>query len=128
MKELSGYARVCYDMGCITPYAEFTAEGELDRNNNEQEYSWKLGVYKSWDKTKLNAGVRYTFNETEDDDEGDSHNERVDLELGVDYLVNDTFSVGAYATYYLGGNPDEDVNRRDVEYDRTIGLNAKVLF
>ena len=133
MKELIGYARVGYDMGCITPYAEFTAEGELDRNNNEQEYSWKLGVHKAWSKASLDAGVRYTFNETEDDEDGvdyngNGHNERVDLELGVNYLVNDTFSVGAYATYYLGGNMDEYINRKDVEYDRTIGLNAKVLF
>jgi predicted porin len=128
LKLLEGYVRVGYDMGCITPYAEFTAEGELDRDNNEQEYSWKLGVHKAWSKASVDAGVRYTFDETEDEDGYDGHNERVDLELGVNYLVNDTFSVGAYAAYYLGGNPDEDVNHRDVEYDRTIGLNAKVLF
>ena len=133
LKALDGYVRVGYDMGCITPYTEFTAEGELDRDNNEQEYSWKLGVLKAWDKARLNAGVRYTFNETEDNEEGvdyngNGHNERVDLELAVDYLVTDTFSVGAYAEYYLGGDADEEINRKDVEYDRTIGLNAKVLF
>lgn len=127
-KELSGYVRVGYDMGCMTPYTEFTALGELDRDNNEQEYSWKLGVLKAWDKARLNAGVRYTFDETEDSDGGNGHNERVDLELAVDYLVTDTFSVGAYAEYYLGGDAMEEINRKDVEYDRTIGLNAKVLF
>ncbi len=127
-KELEGYVRVGYDMGCVTPYTEFTALGELDRDANEQEYSWKLGVLKAWDKTRLNAGVRYTFDETEDSDGGNGHNERVDLELAVDYLVTDNFSVGAYADYYLGGDDDEDISRKDIEYDRTIGLNAKVLF
>ena len=127
-KELEGYVRVGYDMGCITPYTEFTAEGELDRDANEQEYSWKLGFYKAWDKVTADAGVRYTFDETEDSDGGNGNNERVDLEFAVNYLVNDNFSVGAYAEYYLGGDADEDFNRKDVEYDRTIGLNAKVLF
>lgn len=132
-KALEGYARVGYDMGCMTPYTEFTALGQLDRDNNEQEYSWKLGVLKAWDKARLNAGVRYTFNESEDDKygvdyKGNGHNERVDLELAVDYLVNDNFSIGAYAEYYLGGDAMEEIERKDIEYDRTIGLNAKVLF
>ena len=127
-KELSGYVRLGYDMGCMTPYTEFTALGDLDRDNNEQEYSWKLGVHKAWSKASVDAGVRYTFDETEDDYEGNGHNERFDLELGVNYLVNDTFSVGAYVDYYLGGDYMEDIERKDIEYDRTIGLNAKVLF
>ena len=126
VKSLEGYARVGYDMGCMTPYTEITAKGELDRDANEQEYSWKLGVYKKWNKVAADAGVRYTFDETED--EGNGHNERVDLELAVNYLVNDNFSVGAYAEYYLGGNYEEEISRKDIEYDRTIGLNAKVLF
>lgn len=128
LKALDGYVRVGYDMGCITPYTEFTAWGELDRDANEQKYSWKLGVLKAWNDARFNAGVRYTFDETEDSDGGNGNNERVDLELSVDYLLTDTFSVGAYANYYLGGDADEDFNRKDVEYDRTIGLNAKVLF
>ena len=127
-KELSGYVRLGYDMGCMTPYTEFTALGDLDRDNNEQEYSWKLGVHKAWSKASVDAGVRYTFDETEDKDGGNGHNERFDLELGVNYLVNDTFSVGAYVDYYLGGDYMEDIERKDIEYDRTIGLNAKVLF
>ena len=128
MKELSGYIRIGYDMGCITPYTEFTALGELDRDANEQEYSWKLGVLKAWNDTRFNAGVRYTFDETEDSDGGNGHNERVDLEIGVDYLVTDNFSIGAYAEYYLGGDAREEVEPKDIEYDRTIGLNAKVAF
>ncbi|MBE6468357.1 MAG: hypothetical protein E7004_07210 [Alphaproteobacteria bacterium] len=130
LKALDGYVRVGYDMGCITPYTELTAWGELDRDANEQEYSWKLGVHKKWNKVAADAGVRYTFNETEDEgvDAGNGHNERVDLELAVDYLVNDNFSVGAYAKYYLGGDYKEEIDRKDIEYDRTIGLNAKVLF
>ena len=127
-KELEGYVRVGYDMGCITPYTEFTAWGELDRDANEQEYSLKLGLYKAWDKVTADAGVRYAFDETEDDDGSNGHNERVDLELGVNYLVNDNFSVGAYAEYYLGGDVEENISRKDIEYDRTIGLNAKVAF
>lgn len=127
-KELSGYVRVGYDMGCMTPYTEFTALGELDRDNNEQEYSWKLGLHKAWSKATADAGVRYTFDETEDSDGGNGHNERVDLELVVNYLVNDNFSIGAYAEYYLGGDAREEVDPKDIEYDRTIGLNAKVLF
>lgn len=133
MKELSGYVRVGYDMGCMTPYTEFTALGELDRNANEQEYSWKLGLHKAWSKATADAGVRYTFNESEDNEygvdyNGNGHNERVDLELAVNYLVNDNFSIGAYAEYYLGGDAREEVDPKDIEYDRTIGLNAKVLF
>lgn len=130
LKALDGYVRVGYDMGCITPYTEFTAWGELDRDANEQEYSWKLGVHKKWNKVAADAGVRYTFNETEDKGgtAQNGHNERVDLELAVDYLVNDNFSIGAYAEYYLGGDYKEEIDRKDIEYDRTIGLNAKVLF
>lgn len=129
-KALEGYVRIGYDMGCITPYTEFKAWGELDRDANEQEYSWKLGVHKKWNKVAADAGVRYTFNETEDEgvDAGNGHNERVDLEFAVNYLVNDNFSVGAYAEYYLGGDYKEEIDRKDIEYDRTIGLNAKVLF
>ena len=129
-KELAGYVRVGYEMCCITPYTEFTAVGELDRDNNEQVYSWKLGAYKKWDKLNLDAGVRYTFDETEDTFEpyGDGKNERFDLELAVNYLVTDNFSVGAYASYYLGGDAMDEIDRKDIEYDRTIGLNAKVLF
>ena len=117
-------------MGCITPYTELTAWGELDRDANEQEYSWKLGVHKKWNKVAADAGVRYTFNEQEDKGgtAQNGHNERVDLELAVDYLVNDNFSIGAYAEYYLGGDYKEEISRKDIEYDRTIGLNAKVLF
>ena len=129
MKSLEGYVRVGYDMGCMTPYTEFTAEGELDRDANEQEYSWKLGLYKAWDKVTADAGIRYSFDETEDlDGNGNGKNERFDLELAVNYLVNDNFSVGAYAEYYLGGDARDDVSRKDIEYDRTIGLNAKVAF
>ena len=130
LKALEGYVRIGYDMGCITPYTELTAWGELDRDANEQEYSWKLGVHKKWNKVAADAGVRYTFNEQEDKGgtAQNGHNERVDLELAVDYLVNDNFSIGAYAEYYLGGDYKEEISRKDIEYDRTIGLNAKVLF
>ena len=116
-KEIGAYVQVGYDMGCFTPYTYFSGFSDIDRHDRETSYSWFIGAHKMFDKVALDGGFRYDFGH-------DSDNEEYwFVEASADYYVKDNFTVGIYGDYYLGGT-----DHADVEYDYTIGLNAKVLF
>ena len=121
-KTLGGYVMVGYDAGCLTPYTKFAVEGDVDTDNNEQEYAWTLGVHKKWEKVSADVSATYYFDETEED-AGNGHNEAWYLNAEANYFVTDNFAVGAYGSYYLGGE-----GHKDVDYDYTVGLSARVLF
>ena len=121
-KTLGGYVMVGYDAGCLTPYTKFAVEGDVDTDNNEQEYAWTLGVHKKWEKVSADVSATYYFDETEED-EGNGHNESWYLNAEANYFVTDNFAVGAYGSYYVGGD-----EREDVDYDYVAGLSARVLF
>jgi len=121
-KALDAYAMVGYDAGCLTPYTKFAVEGDIDRDNNEQEYAWSLGVHKKWEKVSADLSTTYYFGD-EDEGEGDGHNEEWYVNAEANYFVKDNFTLGAYGSYYIGGD-----EREDVEYDYVAGLSAKVLF
>lgn len=123
-KELGGYVQVGYDMGCFTPYTYFSIDSNIDKSNREQNYTWFIGAHKMFDKVALDAGFRYAFGDEDmGNGQGDAHEEAWFVEASADYYVKDNFTLGLYGDYYLGGTGHEDV-----EYDYTIGLNAKVLF
>lgn len=128
-KALEGTIKVGYETDCgMTPYTSFKVLGDIDSNNNEQAYSWFVGAHKVWDKTAVDAGVRYDFGNADDDDRGDSKNEAFYLQGSVDYYVTDNVTLGAYGEYFLGGDFDSYTHYKDVDYNYTVGLAAKVLF
>ncbi len=123
-KELHGYAMVGYDAGCITPYTKLAVDGEIDTNDNEQLYTWTLGVHKKWEKVSADASVNYYFGEFEEENgDGKDKIDQFYLNAEANYFVTDNFAVGAYGSYYLGGE-----GHKDVDYDYTVGLSARVLF
>lgn len=122
LKELNAGVKVGYEAGCgFTPYATFDVTGNIDAADRYLAYSAFLGAHKQVDKVAVDAGVRYDF--TTDHGYYEDANDAWKLEADVDYYVRDNVTVGAYGTYYLGG---EDHNY--VDYDYTLGLALKVAF
>ena len=127
-KSLNAEVKLGYALDCgLTPYTTFRIDGTIDRADRDQEYSWFLGAHKMLDKVSLDAGVRYDFDNT---------NEAWYLQAEANYFVKENVTVGVYGEYYLGGSPVDDyadvypgkLTRHDVNYDYTLGLNAKVAF
>ncbi len=126
-KALAAEVKVGYAFDCgLTPYTSLSVYGNIDNEDREQAYSWFLGAHKAWDKMSADVGVRYDWawvDATGETFDGDAHLEAWNLEAEANYFVSENFTVGAYAEYYLGGR-----ERKDIDYDYTFGLNAKVLF
>ena len=123
-KSMNAYAMVGYDAGCMTPYTKLAVDGDIDTNNNEQLYTWTLGVHKKWEKVSADVSVDYYFGEFEEENgDGKDKIDQFYLNAEANYFVTDNFAVGAYGSYYLGGE-----GRKDVDYDYTVGLSARVLF
>ena len=126
-KGVNAHVMLGYEMDCgFTPYTSFSVDADIDRDNNEQRYAWFVGAHKAWSKASVDGGFRYEFGKEEetkaDGTEGDVHNEDLYLQLSANYFVTDNFTVGLYGDYNL--LPED----KDVKYDYTVGLNAKVLF
>ena len=121
-KEINAHVMLGYAMDCgFTPYTSFSVNADIDRDNNEQRYTWFVGAHKKWEKVAVDGGFRYEFGD-EYDGNGDDHNEDLYVQLAADYFIKDNFTVGVYGDYNL--LPED----KDVKYDYTVGLNAKVLF
>ena len=121
-KGVNAHVMLGYAMDCgLTPYTSFSVDADIDRDNNEQRYTWFVGAHKKWEKVAVDGGFRYEFGD-EYDGEGDDHNEDLYVQLAADYFIKDNFTVGVYGDYNL--LPED----KDVKYDYTVGLNAKVLF
>ena len=118
-KGVNAHVMLGYAMDCgLTPYTSFSVDADIDRDNNEQRYSWFVGAHKKWEKVAVDGGFRYEFG----DDEDEGNEEDLYVQLAADYLIKDNFTVGVYGDYNL--LPED----KDVKYDYTVGLNAKVLF
>ena len=118
-KEVGGYVQVGYDMGCgLTPYTSLNLASPVDQSSRDLSYSWFFGAHKMFEKVSVDGGFRYDFGH-----DTDNEGEEWYVEASANYFVTDNFTVGVYGDYYLGGN-----DRKDQEYDYTVGLNAKVLF
>lgn len=127
-KSLTGAVKLGYAFDCgLTPYTSFGINGDIDRSVRKQEYSWFLGAHKAWEKASVDAGLNYVWGDEkifgEDDGEEGRNYNKLYLQVAGDYFVSDNVTVGAYGSWYVGGD-----ERKDVDYDYTIGLNAKVLF
>ena len=121
-KQINAHVMLGYAMDCgLTPYTSFSVNADIDEDNNEQRYSWFVGAHKKWEKVAVDGGFRYEFGD-EEEDFGDAHNEDLYVQLAADYFIKDNFTVGVYGDYNL--LPED----KDVKYDYTVGLNAKVLF
>jgi len=121
-KELGAGIKVGYEAGCgFTPYATFDVNGNIDDADRALDYSAFVGAHKQVDKVAVDGGVRYDF--TTDKGYYEGSNEEWRLEADVDYYVRDNVTVGAYGSYYLGGE-----GRHDVAHDYTLGLALKVAF
>lgn len=128
-KSLTGEIKLGYACDCgMVPYTSFSMNGDIDRTVREQEYTWFVGAHKAWDVASVDAGLKYVwgtekiFGEDEDYD-NDGKTESLYFHVAGNYFVNENVTVGAYGSLYVGGD-----ERKDVDYDYTIGLNAKVLF
>ena len=118
-KEVGGYVQLGYDMGYgLTPYTSLSLDSQIDQSSRDLSYSWFVVAHTMFDKVSVDGGFRYNFGH-----DTDNEGEEWYVEASANYFVTDNFTVGAYGNYYLGGN-----DRKDVEYDYTVGLNAKVLF
>ena len=121
-KGVNAHVMLGYAMDCgLTPYTSFSVDADIDRDNNEQRYTWFVGAHKKWEKVAVDGGFRYEFGD-EYDGNGDDRNEDLYVQLAADYFIKDNFTVGVYGDYNL--LPED----KDVKYDYTVGLNAKVLF
>ena len=123
-KQINAHVMLGYAMDCgLTPYTSFSVNADIDEDNNEQRYSWFVGAHKKWEKVAVDGGFRYEFGDEYDEyNNGDDHNEDLYVQLAADYFIKDNFTVGVYGDYNL--LPED----KDVKYDYTVGLNAKVLF
>lgn len=123
-KELYATVKLGYALDCgLTPYTTFTMSGDIDNQaymdeKRDQSYSWFLGAHKMLDKVSLDAGLRYDFESSRRE-----NNDEWNVEAEANYFVKDNMTVGVYGEYYIGGQ-----GRKDVEYDYTLGLNAKIAF
>lgn len=118
-KVINGEVKLGYALDCgLTPYTTFAVSDDVTHSAKDKEYSWFLGAHKMLDKVSLDAGVRYEF----DSDRPDTDDEWY-LQAEANYFVKENITVGVFGDYYLGGE-----NRKDTEYDYTVGLNAKVAF
>ncbi len=118
-KVINGEVKLGYALDCgLTPYTTFAVSDDVTHSAKDKEYSWFLGAHKMLDKVSLDAGVRYEF----DSDRPDTDDEWY-LQAEANYFVKENVTVGVFGDYYLGGE-----NRKDTEYDYTVGLNAKVAF
>lgn len=125
-KSVNGYVMVGYDAGCMTPYTKFAVNGEIDHDNNEQEYTWSLGVHKTWEKASADVSVSYVFGEFDYENDGVDGNNKVEefyLNGEANYFVKENVALGVYGSYYLGGD-----YHKDIDYGYEAGLSARVLF
>jgi hypothetical protein len=125
-KSIDAHVMVGYDAGCITPYTKFAVEGDIDTDSNEQEYTWSLGVHKTWEKASADVSVNYVFGEFDfDDDNVDGNNKIEEFYLNgeANFFVKENIALGIYGSYYLGGDYHKDI---DNGYE--AGLSARVLF
>ena len=123
-KSIDAYVMVGYDAGCMTPYTKFAVDGDIDTDNNEQEYTWSLGVHKTWEKASADVSVNYIFSEIEDEEiEGNNKVEEFYLNGEANYFVKENVALGVYGSYYLGGD-----YHKDIDYGYEAGLSARVLF
>ncbi len=125
-KALEGTVKLGYVLDCgLTPYTTFSVNDDVTHSAKDKSYSWFLGAHKMLDRVSLDGGFRYDFNSDEF--------EQWYVQAEANYFVKDNVTVGVFGDYYLGGSPMlkagvARVTRKDVEYDYTVGLNAKVAF
>ena len=125
-KALEGTVKLGYVLDCgLTPYTTFSVNDDVTHSAKDKTYSWFLGAHKMLDKVSLDGGFRYDF----DSDDFEAWY----VQAEANYFVKDNVTVGVFGDYYLGGSPMlkagvARVTRKDVEYDYTVGLNAKVAF
>ena len=118
-KALKFEAQVGYAMdNGLTPYAMFTADGDIDERDRDIYYTVFAGFHKTFDKAALDAGIRYEF----ETDDGANTNDWF-IQAEANYFVKDNVAVGVFGDYYLKGSYD-----KDVDYDYSAGVNLKVLF
>ena len=118
-KSLSAEVAAGYAFDCgLTPYTSFSIDGDIDRADRDQTYSWFIGAHKMFDKVSVDAGVRYDFGNEEGYKAEQWH-----AEAEANYFIKENLTVGIFGDYYLGGTW-----HHDVDYDYTAGINAKVLF
>ncbi|MBP3545517.1 MAG: hypothetical protein J6K16_00100 [Alphaproteobacteria bacterium] len=118
-KALKFEAQVGYAMdNGLTPYAMFTADGDIDESDRDIYYTVFAGFHKTFDKAALDAGIRYEF----ETDDGSNTNEWY-VQAEANYFVKDNVAVGVFGDYYLDGTSD-----KYIDYDYTAGVNLKVLF
>lgn len=121
-KNLEANFKLAYQLpnGAL-PYSSLTANSNIDDNDRTIEYSWFNGIHMMHNNMSADAGIRYDFNL-----DGTNTNQWY-LQGGVNYFVKENITVGVYADYYLGGT-STDANGSEIDYNYTVGLNAKVLF
>lgn len=117
-KELEANVKLGYDMqNGLLPYTSFTASSNIDEADRTLEYSWFGGVHYTQNKYSVDAGIRYDFSL----DQANQNTWWAEAE--ANYFVKENMTVGIFGDYYLGGTGSDDI-----DYNYTLGLNAKVLF
>lgn len=115
-KVINGEVKLGYVLDCgLTPYTTFSVSDDITHSAKDKDYAWFLGAHKMLDKVSLDGGFRYDF----DSDDFEAWY----VQAEANYFVKDNMTVGVFGDYYLGGT-----GHKDVEYDYTVGLNAKVAF
>ncbi len=117
-KELRGEIKAGYEIeDGLMPYGAFGMRGNIDDSDRELYYSALIGVHKLEYDWSFDAGLRYDF------DFSDNDNQDLYVQGAADYCLTDTMTFGAYADYRLVGS-----NNPKVSYAYTTEVRFRILF
>lgn len=117
-KELRGEVKLGYELeNGLLPYASFEVNGNIDDADRNLYYTTFAGVHKLENSFSFDAGLRYEF------ETSDNNDENWYMQGAADYFINDTMTVGGYVDYRFAGSTD-----LKIDYGYTTELRFKVLF
>lgn len=117
-KELRGNVKIGYELeNGLLPYASIDLAGNVDDSDRDLYYSAFAGVHKLENGFSFDAGMRYEF------ENSDNNDENWYMQGAADYFINDTMTLGAYADYRFAGSTSPKT-----DYGYTTELRFKVLF
>ena len=117
-KELRGEVKLGYELeNGLLPYASLGLNGNIDDADRNLYYTAFAGVHKLENFFSFDAGLRYEFETSDDNDENWY------MQGAADYFINETMTIGGYLDYRFAGSTD-----LKVDYGYTTELRFKVLF
>lgn len=117
-KELRGEAKLGYELeNGLLPYVSFELDGNIDDADRNLYYTTFAGVHKLENRYSFDAGLRYEF------ETSDNNDENWYMQGSADYFINNSMTLGGYVDYRFAGSTD-----LKIDYGYTTELRFKLLF